>query len=317
MLLARMRRAAHRAGEHEVLGQPHRLVAELLGRERRVVVEVRVERAERDAELHDSRSRERFARGDPAAVGGAAPAAGGEVAAVDVDRRAGDEARPVGREVDRGAPRRRRRARRSAAASSPAGRRRCPGVGITSGAMQLTRMRRSPSSSASDLREVHERGLHRAVDREAGRGAVRLDRRDVDDRRRPSAGICGTHARTKFVTLVKFSRISASWPLSLTSRNAAAEPAARVVDEHVDAVERRDPRRAPRRRRGRRAARRARAGPRPRPRPAVRARPSASRSQIATSAPKRANVTAIAAPMPWAAPVTTHEAVGEQRRRRA
>ena len=58
----------------------------------------------------------------------------------------------------------------------------------------------------------------------------------------PASGIFGTHARTKFVTLVKFSRISASWPLSFTSRNAGLEPAARVVDEHVDAVERRDPR---------------------------------------------------------------------------
>ena len=33
MVLARMRRAAHRPREHEVLGQPHRLVAELLGRD--------------------------------------------------------------------------------------------------------------------------------------------------------------------------------------------------------------------------------------------------------------------------------------------
>ena len=45
--------------EHEVLGQPHRLVAEPLGRERRVDVEVRVERAERDAELHGPRRRRR------------------------------------------------------------------------------------------------------------------------------------------------------------------------------------------------------------------------------------------------------------------
>ena len=47
-VLARVRRAAHLRREHEVLGQPDRLVAEPLGLERRVEVEVRVERAERD-----------------------------------------------------------------------------------------------------------------------------------------------------------------------------------------------------------------------------------------------------------------------------
>ena len=36
------------------------------------------------------------------------------------------------------------------------------------------------------------------------------------------------------MTLVKFSRMSASWPLSLTSRNVGLEPAAGVVHEHVD-----------------------------------------------------------------------------------
>ena len=119
--------------------------------------------------------------------------------------------------------------------------------------------------------------------------------------------MCGTHARTKFVTLVKFSRISASWPLSFTSRNGGLEPAARVVDEDVDPVElgsihdahrlvavahveaagddvpavSRDPRRG--------LARGA----------------SASRSQIATSAPNRANVSAIVGADTDAAPVTT------------
>ena len=41
---------------------------------------------------------------------------------------------------------------------------------------------------------------------------------------RPSVGILGTHARTKLVTLVKFSRTSESWPLSFTSRKSAWKP---------------------------------------------------------------------------------------------
>ena len=63
MVLARMRRARHRAGEHEVLGQPHRLEAEPLGRERRVDVEVRV--AARRARRRTSR---RAVTGSPAVV---------------------------------------------------------------------------------------------------------------------------------------------------------------------------------------------------------------------------------------------------------
>jgi hypothetical protein len=54
VLLAGVGRAAHCAREHEVLGQPHRFVAEAFRFERRFLVEVRVERAERDPELHRS-----------------------------------------------------------------------------------------------------------------------------------------------------------------------------------------------------------------------------------------------------------------------
>ncbi len=52
MVLARIRRTRHRAREHEVLGQPDRFVAEAFGGERGVEMEVRVERAQRDTELH-------------------------------------------------------------------------------------------------------------------------------------------------------------------------------------------------------------------------------------------------------------------------
>ena len=58
--------------------------------------------------------------GDPAAVRGAAPPAGGEVAAVDVHRRAGHEARRVATRGRARRPRRRRRRPRPGAASSPA-----------------------------------------------------------------------------------------------------------------------------------------------------------------------------------------------------
>ena len=40
----------------------------------------------------------------------------------------------------------------------------------------------------------------------------------------PRSGIFATHARMQCVTLTKFSRISASWPLSFTSVNAASKP---------------------------------------------------------------------------------------------
>ena len=123
-----------------MLGQPHRLVAEPVGREGGVDEERRIEPAERDAELHDALTG--LGAGAERAVGLADPAAGREVAAVDVDRGAGDEPRRVAREVDgrgRGdvvdvtGDRQRRAHRRP---------RRCPGVGITSGAMQLTRINR-------------------------------------------------------------------------------------------------------------------------------------------------------------------------------
>ena len=52
VLVARVGRAAHPHGQHEVLGEPHRLVPETLGFLSGVDVEVRVEGAERDAELH-------------------------------------------------------------------------------------------------------------------------------------------------------------------------------------------------------------------------------------------------------------------------
>ena len=142
------------------------------------------------------------------------PAAGREVAAVDVDRRAGDEARRgrVGEVDDRG---------RATSSTWPAtGSGVCtgrsspmPGVGITSGAMQLTRIMRGRRARArASCVRFATRGLHRAVDREAGRGAVRLDRRDVDDRAARLRASAAPTARTKFVTLVKFSRTARPGP---------------------------------------------------------------------------------------------------------
>src|SRR5207249_6925022 len=56
MGLARMRRARHRPGEDEMLREPHRLVTELFGRERRVEMEIGIERPERHAEFHEPAS---------------------------------------------------------------------------------------------------------------------------------------------------------------------------------------------------------------------------------------------------------------------
>ena len=56
------------------------------------------------------------------------------------------------------------------------------------------------------LREAGHRGLHRRVHAEPGRRTVGLDRRDVDDR--PAVGHHRHAARTKFVTLPKFSSMS-------------------------------------------------------------------------------------------------------------
>ena len=52
VLVAGVRRSAHTHGQHEVFGKPYRLVAEALRLLGGVEVEVRVEGAERDAELH-------------------------------------------------------------------------------------------------------------------------------------------------------------------------------------------------------------------------------------------------------------------------
>ena len=179
MVLTRIRRARHRAREHEVLGQPDRLVAEAFGRERGVEVEVRVERAERDAELHGAPS-----TASPAVVyppaSAATPSARREVAAVDVDRRAGDEPRPVRREVD-GRGRdvvdiARERERGLHRYVTDAGRGDDVGGDAVHPHLPIAELERER------LREVRDRGLHRRVDGEAGCGAVRLDRGDVDDR---------------------------------------------------------------------------------------------------------------------------------------
>ena len=87
----------------------------------------------------------------------------------------------VGGEED--APRRRRRRRARARQRRPRPRRSpMPGVGMTSGAMQFTRIMPLAELERQALGEVLDRRLHRRVDREARPGAVRLDRGDVDDR---------------------------------------------------------------------------------------------------------------------------------------
>ena len=235
VLLARVRRAAHRAREHEVLGQPHRLVAEPLGLERRVDVEVRV--AARRARCRTSRASLTCRASVPSPALRCQPPAARlppstwivvPVTKRDQSRR---EVHDRGRDVVDVTRDRQRRLHRHVAAD--ARRRDHVGRDAVDPDQPVAELERER------LREVHDRGLHRAVDREAGRGAVRLDRRDVDDRparRRASA------ARTpgcKCVTLVKFSRISASWPLSFTSRNAAWKPPPALFTRTSTAVERR------------------------------------------------------------------------------
>src|SRR5215470_7983400 len=120
--------------------------------------------------------------------------------------------------------------------------------------------------------------------------------------------INGTKARMQCVTCVKFSRTSASWPFSFTSRNAAWKPPPALLTRMSTAPKRAPTCSAKARTRGssrtsktsltavRDAASISRTAA---------ARFPASRSHTATWAPKRAIATAIARPMPTAAPVTT------------
>ena len=169
-------------GKHEVLGQPHRLVAEALGLVGGVEVEVRVERAERDPELH-VREASRRRRGASRRRRGCR-------------RRRGSSCRSrTGRGRWRGTRprrRRRRRGRRAAAACcigrSTADARRRDHVGRDA----VDPDHPGPELERQGLGEARHRGLHRRVHGEAGRGAVRLDRRDVDDR---AAGVRASAAR--------------------------------------------------------------------------------------------------------------------------
>ncbi len=117
----------------------------------------------------------------------------------------------------------------------------------------------------------------------------------IDDR--PSAGMSGTAARTKFVTLVKFSRTRESWPLSLTSRNGARNPppALFTTTSSRPSVPTHSRTASPSRTSSTAVDTRR---PAVSTSAAVRAKPSASRSQMARSAPKRAHAPATAAPMP-------------------
>ena len=185
-----------------------------------------------------------------------------------------------------------------------------PGVGITSGATQLTRIIRGPSSSARlCVRFDAARPSSRCRPRSPGAGPVRLDRRDVHDRAarrrherhdaadevrdagevladRARPGPCrsrrGTPAGSR---RRRCSPATSTRPSALGDRRRA-RPRTCVAVAHVEQARDRAPARAPRSRR--------RTSP----------RFASSRSQIATSAPKRASATAVARPMPTAAPVT-------------
>ena len=120
-----------------------------------------------------------------AAVLGADPAAGRPVAAVDVDGRAGDEAAEVAGEVDGGA---------AMSSTWPAiGSGVCTAVVHADARASGSRRGRcsSPGSAGGRARgrgscvRLTTAAFIARVDREARAGAVRLDRRDVDDRRRP------------------------------------------------------------------------------------------------------------------------------------
>ena len=165
-----------------------------------------------------------------------------------------------------------------------------------------------PELERERLGEVHHGRLHRAVDREAGPGAVRLDRRDVDDRCAPS-GIFGTHARMQWVTLTKFSRISASWPLSFTSVKGAWKPPpalfTRMSTVSSPSIHART---------GVAVAHVEQLGVQWRPLAIAPRSCGPDRRdhdrRSARSAPKRASVAATSAPMPCAAPVTTATPTG-------
>ena len=167
-----------------------------------------------------------------------------------------------------------------------------PGVGITSGAMQLTRIIRGAELEREALREVGDARLHRRVHREAGRGAVRLDRRDVDDR--PTRLGHARHRRPDEVgdahEVLADERVLA---LGVDVEEVGEEPAAGVVHQDVDRAQLAGDggRGSPRPRRSR--ARRARPPPPgarpPRWRRPVASRLGTSRSHTATSAPKLAN----------------------------
>src|SRR6266540_5779920 len=124
----------------------------------------------------------------------------------------------------------------------------------------------------------------------------------------PASGTSGTTPRTKFVTLRKFSRTRASCPLVFTSRKAAWNPPPALLTRmstrsNCSPTTPRKPLTWSLSRTSTSAATTRR--PDPSIASAVPSRFGTSRSQIARSAPKLANVSAMASPMPTAAPVTT------------
>src|SRR5205807_3402145 len=124
----------------------------------------------------------------------------------------------------------------------------------------------------------------------------------------PVAGIRGTKARTQWVTLSKFSSTRASWPLRLTPRNSLLNVPPTLLTKTSTRPKRcrtakANSPTAPPSLTSNRPVRADR--PVASTSAAAAARFSESRSHMATSAPKRAKATAMARPMPTAAPVTT------------